>query len=262
MTFLNSPLLTQAGFHHGFGTRRATADDYPADIHILKQIHGERVVVLTRVPMSGRQGTGENPGSKCESAAGKATGNTRPGGTMDFVCRELPHSPFRFDEGDAMVTDIPGISIGIRTADCLPVLLGDRSCGAVAAIHCGWRSLALGLAGKAARALINLKGSDPDAILAATGPSINTCCYEVGEDVRNALIESGHSEAGLFETRGDGTYLNLRAAARAQFVAAGMLSQNIEDITGCTMCKRDLFWSYRGGEREKRMVSWITARQG
>jgi YfiH family protein len=169
----------------------------------------------------------------------------------------LPENHFRFTEGDAMVTDIPGTAVGIRTADCLPILVGDPASGAVAAIHCGWRSLALGLAGKGVRTLRDNSGSEPSSLVAAMGPSIGPCCYEVGKEVKEAFPSDG--KEGLFETRGESLYLDLAAGAKSQLLSEGMVPESIEEITGCTSCDGDLFWSWRARGGEDRMVSWIRA---
>ncbi|MDF1536113.1 MAG: polyphenol oxidase family protein [bacterium] len=237
MTVLRSTLLGQAGFEHGFGTRLTVREDYPGDVHILVQVHGERVVVLT------------DEGGRRKKEGGRSSLNTS--------YQPLPSNHFRFDEGDAMVTDIPGTAVGIRTADCLPILTGDTATGAVAAIHCGWRSLASGLAAKGVRALITLTGSGPDSLVAALGPSIGPCCCEVGEEVRSSFPSD--KREGLFEIRGGSLYLDLAAGAKSQLLTAGMAADSIEEITGCTLCDRELLLSFRGGDEEERMVSFIRA---
>ncbi|UCG39482.1 MAG: laccase domain-containing protein, partial [bacterium] len=105
MTVLRSPVLTRAGFGHGFGTRRALPEELPGGIHILLQVHGERIVFLSENTM------------RVQSAWNKAQSEN-----LQLSTQSPPASPFRFAEGDALVTDIPGVSIGIRTADCLPLL--------------------------------------------------------------------------------------------------------------------------------------------
>ncbi len=259
MTILRSEILTWAGFKHGFGTRRSTLDDYPADVHILVQVHGERIVALTKESGARSQEPGENRRLQSETAVDKANVGERRSKNLNLVVRSLPEKPFRFDEGDALITDIPGASIGIRTADCLPILVGDTTTGAAAAIHCGWRSLALGLAGKGVRALISLTGSDPGSFIAALGPSIGPCCYEVGQEVRDAFSRSPESP-GLFESKGRSLYLDLRAGAGAQLLAEGLDSDSIEETAGCTSCEEARFWSWRARRNEERMISFIRAK--
>jgi YfiH family protein len=262
MTVLRSALLTREGFENGFGTRRSTNDDHPPEIHILLQVHGERIVVLTKNAEHRTQNTGEDLAGRRESNQTRSSISPSPSRPLsiskaEVVHMTLPENHFRFSEGDAMVTDIPGTAVGIRTADCLPILVGDPASGAVAAIHCGWRSLALGLAGKGVRALIELTGAEPSSLVAAQGPSIGPCCYEVGEEVKNSF-PSGEGK-GLFETRGKSLYLDLAAGAKSQLLAEGMSPDSIDEITGCTSCDGDMFWSWRARGGEDRMVSYIRA---
>ena len=159
-----------------------------------------------------------------------------------------------------MVSDIPGVTMGIRTADCLPLLIVDRVKGTAAAVHCGWRSLALGLAGKAVRIMTGVMGSDAVHLLAAIGPSIGPCCYEVGEDVREAFSHF-QSRKGLFEIRDKKLCLDLASGVKTQLIMEGMTPENIDEIVGCTSCNPDLFWSWRAHKDEGRMVSFITVRE-
>jgi YfiH family protein len=245
MTVLHSALLVSAGFEHGFGTRWSTPVDIPENVHILRQIHGERIVVLS-----------ENPESRIQNPEGLSLVKT-----SNTVVQGLPDDPFRFDKGDALITDIPGVSIGIRTADCLPVLLADISGGAACAVHCGWRSLAAGLAGKTVNVFLQFSGSKTENLRAVLGPSIGICHYEIGEDVRQVFNDSDHRYADLFEERKGSLHMDLDAGVKTQLLSAGMRAGDIEKISGCTVCDRDQFWSYRCGDNEERMISWITARE-
>jgi YfiH family protein len=237
VTVLRSALLEREGFGHGFGTRRTAPEEFPSDIHILLQVHGEQVVVLSQYPVPSTQEPVE-----------------------DLSVRGLPDYPFRFDEGDAMVSDMPGVSMGIRTADCLPLLIADRVKGTAAAVHCGWRSLALGLAGKAVRTMTQLMGSEGAHLLAAIGPSIGPCCYEVGEEVKEAFSHFRSSD-GLFVERDKSQYLDLASGVKTQLIMEGMTPETIDEIVGCTSCNPELFWSWRARKEEGRMVSFITARE-
>lgn len=253
MTVLHSALLVSAGFEHGFGTRWSTPVDIPENVHILRQIHGERIVVLNG-------GRSPSTGLRVPSMSREAKGAGHRE-SPNLVTRGLPEQPFRFDKGDALITDIPGVSIGIRTADCLPVLLADISGGAACAVHCGWRSLAAGLAGKTVNVFLQFSGSRTENLRAVLGPSIGICHYEIGEDVRQVFNDSDHRYAGLFEERKGSLHMDLDAGVKTQLLSAGMRGGDIEKISGCTVCDRDQFWSYRCGDDEERMISWITARE-
>jgi len=275
VTVLCSALLEREGFEHGFGTKRTAQDDLPGDIHILLQVHGERVVVLTEYPvpstqysgedLNGRDGPGKSlirnpPFDKAQGPEPVEGESGIAGSDLNVSFLGLPAEPFRFDEGDAMVSDIPGVSMGIRTADCLPLLIADRVRGTTAAVHCGWRSLALGLAGKVVRVMTGIMGSREEHLLAAIGPSIGPCCYEVGEEVREAF-PPGQREEGLFEQRGQSLFLDLASGVKTQLLAEGMTPETVDEIVGCTSCNPDLFWSWRARKEEERMVSYITVRE-
>jgi len=262
VTILRSTLLAREGFEHGFGTRRTTSEDLPEKIHILVQVHGERIVVLSEYAQSSTQDAGESHNRREERVKSviRDAQSGIPGSNLDVIFKGLPDQPFRFDEGDAMVCDIPGISMGIRTADCLPLLIVDRLKGAAAAVHCGWRSLALGLAGKAVRVLTGITGNSGKYLLAAIGPSIGSCCYEVGQEVREAF-GGVQGQEGLFEQRDDGLYLDLASGVKTQLIMEGMTPETIDEIVGCTSCNPDLFWSWRARKEEERMVSFLTVRE-
>lgn len=86
------------------------------------------------------------------------------------------------DNCDALVTDRPGVLLAIRTADCLPLLMADPIAGVIAAVHCGWRGAAAGIAANALARMVQL-GADPRRIVAAAGPHICPHCFEVGDEV-------------------------------------------------------------------------------
>ena len=92
---------------------------------------------------------------------------------------------------DIIVSNDPAVATAIQTADCVPILLADRRTGAVAAAHAGWRGLAAGVPRVAVDALAREFGSRPADLVAAAGPSIGACCYEVGADVRQRFDGSG-----------------------------------------------------------------------
>ncbi len=125
----------------------------------------------------------------------------------------------------------------VRTADCVPILLADDGGKAVAAIHAGWRGTAAGIARRAIDVL-GEAGIEPASIQAALGPSIRGCCYEVGNEVVEAV--------GTIATPcGDRFRIDLHLANRAQLQAAGLDPGRIHSAPWCTCCREDLFYSYR-----------------
>ena len=99
-----------------------------------------------------------------------------------YLVEELPWSGER-PEGDAVLTNRRSVLVGVRTADCLPVLLLDPATRAVAAVHAGWRGVVSGVLPRAIDGMKKVYGSNPKNLEVAIGPGINACCFEVGEEV-------------------------------------------------------------------------------
>ncbi len=158
-------------------------------------------------------------------------------------------------EADAGTATEPGWILGVETADCLPMLLVDPGRRAVAAVHAGWRGTAAGVAAAAVEAL-RASGSRPEDLLAALGPAIGPCCYEVGEELRQAFGPRG---SGFFRPGPRGRpHLDVRAANRRQLVLAGLRTEQIQDVDECTRCREDLYHSYRReGRGAGRMLSYV-----
>jgi YfiH family protein len=159
--------------------------------------------------------------------------------------------PQRSEDADALLENTPGIAIGIKTADCVPVLLADPVRRAVAAIHAGWRGTAAGIVLAAIRSMAAGFGTQPEDLHAAIGPSIGPCCYQVGPEVA--------SHFGVVAT--DRVHLNLRYINARQLEAAGVLPTNISTTSDCTRCQPDDYHSFRRDhEIAGRMISWIRIR--
>ncbi len=158
-------------------------------------------------------------------------------------------------DADAAVAEGAGLLLGIQTADCLPVLLVDPVRRQVAAAHAGWRGTARGVAREALRALV-ARGSRPADVVAALGPGIGTCCYEVGEELREAFGASG---APFFRPGPRGRpHLDVRAANVRQLEEAGLRPASIHHVAECTACRADRYHSYRrDGPGAGRMLSFV-----
>ena len=150
---------------------------------------------------------------------------------------------------DALTTNAPDILLGVKVADCVPVILGDARTGASAAIHAGWRGTLATIVQRALERMRTEYGTRPAEVRAAIGPAAAACCYEVGGEVIEAF-RSRFPEAGaLFtETSGGHALVDLQRANRDQLVNAGVDPSRIHTAPLCTMCRTDLFFSYR---REK-----------
>jgi YfiH family protein len=149
---------------------------------------------------------------------------------------------------DAIVSDASGVLAGVKTADCVPVLIGDPKTGAFAAVHAGWRGTLAAVATKALGRMNEQYNSNPHDVWVAIGPAAGSCCYEVGTDVIDAFKNSFPTQDLFTATRPNHACIDLLKSNHAQLVAAGVDPDRISIAPLCTMCRTDLFFSYR---REK-----------
>lgn len=149
---------------------------------------------------------------------------------------------------DAIVSNTPGVLAGVKTADCVPILLGDPKTGAFAAVHAGWRGTLASIGTKALARMSGEYDTQPGDICVAIGPAAGSCCYEVGRDVIDGFKDAFPEQHLFTETRADHACINLLEANRAQLISAGVNPERIYVAPLCTMCRTDLFFSYR---REK-----------
>jgi YfiH family protein len=160
-------------------------------------------------------------------------------------------------EGDASVATRPGVAVGVVTADCVPVLVAAGG-AAVAAVHAGWRGLAHGVIPRALEALA--QAAPGAALVAAIGPSIGPCCYEVDTPVIEAMQErfGAAAEAALRPARPGHALLDLAVLAHAALLAAGVPADSIGAVGACTRCEAERFHSFRrDGAGAGRLLSWI-----
>jgi len=150
---------------------------------------------------------------------------------------------------DAIVSNAPRVLAGVKTADCVPILIGDPKTGSFAAVHAGWRGTLAQVATKALGHMVNEYKTGAEDVRVAIGPAAGSCCYEVGVDVIVAFRERFPAQDHLFtETREDHACINLLQANRDQLISAGVDPERVNIAPLCTMCRTDLFFSYR---REK-----------
>jgi YfiH family protein len=176
-------------------------------------------------------------------------------------------------KGDALMTDEPGVLLGVQTADCIPVLVADRKRRAVAAFHAGWRGTVERIVETGIGKMRLAFGSRPEDLVAAIGPGIGQCCYAVGEEVLSSFESQfvyfmdlfrevydsdpvrtkypmlfltqrapGHSPIG------PSLHLDLIEANRRQLLAAGLKPRAIKLVGGCTACQPELFFSHRASQ--------------
>jgi hypothetical protein len=146
---------------------------------------------------------------------------------------------------DVIVSDATGVLAGVKTADCVPILLGDPVTGGFAAVHAGWRGTLARAVVAGVDRLVQDYHAKPENLRVAIGASAGPCCYEVGTDVIDSFIKR-FSGANLFTTTRRGhAKIDLLKANRDQLESAGVLPERIHTAPICTMCRTDLFFSYR-----------------
>lgn len=149
-------------------------------------------------------------------------------------------------ECDAIVTNQPGIMIGILVADCYPVLLFDPLQKVAAVVHVGWRGAAAGILARTLTAMRENFNVMMHEVRAAVGPGIGGHSYEVDRPVREAFRKgAGHWEACSREVGLGKWQLDLQQACRLQLLDAGLEERQIESVAECTCCHREMFYSYR-----------------
>lgn len=173
----------------------------------------------------------------------------------DLLVIDEPNSDFGHFlkiECDGIITNQAGVMIAVGVADCLPLLLLDPVKRVVAALHAGWKGTAGNIAAKGVESLVKLFGSSCHDILAAAGPCIGSCCYEVDAPVRDAFQAANPVVWDNCTTgTADGRWkLDLAAANRLQLLDAGLEDGKIEVARQCVCCQHDWFFSYRRDEGE------------
>ncbi len=148
--------------------------------------------------------------------------------------------------GDGLISDTLGLAVGVKTADCLPILVVDSKHLVVAAVHAGWRGTAAGIVGRAIHLMQERFGVNPGEVEAAIGPGIGECCFEVGPEVAR--------EFGPWESE-EKTCLDLAQINKVQLEAAGV--QKIYKSGLCTKCGVGFYSFRRDAEQAGRMISFV-----
>jgi YfiH family protein len=147
---------------------------------------------------------------------------------------------------DALTSALPGIMLGVKTADCVPVLLGDPRTGAAAAVHAGWRGTLATIVPVTIGRMAREFGTRPEDLCVAIGPAAASCCYEVGHEVVDLFNQNFAYAGELFEpTHARHAVVDLQRANRQQLIDAGVYPSRIQIANLCTICRTDLFFSYR-----------------
>lgn len=159
---------------------------------------------------------------------------------------------------DGCATSAQGLALLIRTADCLPILLYDHRRRAVCALHAGWRGLLGGIVANGVSAVCRLASCRPSSLAAAFGPSIQSGCYEVGEEIRDQFVRRFGSWAGTFFRRnGTAFRMSLAGLAARQLRIEGLRPSAIRFCRVCTACDRDRCYSFRARKDAGRNATFI-----
>jgi YfiH family protein len=187
--------------------------------------------------------------------------------------------------GDGLITDVPGVLISVKTADCLPVIVVDPKHHAIGVFHAGWRGTVQRIVEKGVGEMRRHYGSDPADLLAVIGPGIGKCCYQIGDEVIDKFDSQFAYSRELFDEVFDShalhvkyplLFLNQRApghgepatsphldlvkANRYQLRDAGVPDKNITALDYCTSCRTDLFFSHRKEQVTGRMMASVGIR--
>jgi polyphenol oxidase len=234
---LISRSLEEAGFTNGFSTRLGGVSPFPEnslnlagfDEDTADNIHENRRRFLAAVDGKLRLAT-----------AWQVHGNDVK------IVRTLDDVGNSEDRADALVSDLDDVLVGVKTADCVPVLVGDRVTGAFAAVHAGWRGSVNSITRKAVAEMAETFGSKPADLTAAIGPAACGRNYEVGPEVIEQFRSKiSGSERYFTPTRNGHALVDLQLANRDQLIDAGVPQENIDVAPLCTMERTDLFFSYR-----------------
>jgi len=276
----SAALSKQKWLAHGFSTRAGGASSLPAWASSRKS---PAVLNLGFSDWDARASVEKNRlrFAKALGAAGMKMVPLRQfHSDLIHVIDSAPGGPLR---GDALITRTPKLLLAVQTADCIPILLADPENLVVAAIHAGWRGTLKRIAEKTVGRMRMLFSSRPESIIAALGPGIGRCCYEVGPEVVKEFASQFDAARDWF----DGPYdalvsgedpnplpwlsmvppghqppepraqLDLHAANRAILEGAGVLAKNIDASSFCTSCRTDLFFSYRREKITGRLMAAI-----
>jgi YfiH family protein len=147
---------------------------------------------------------------------------------------------------DALTSSLENLLIGVKTADCVPILLGDTRTGAYAAVHAGWRGTVESIVVKAVEKMSRNFGTKAEDLICAIGPAATVKNYEIGQDVIDAFAKNFPGSDYLFEpTREGHAKIDLHLANKEQLLAVGVNPENVDIAPLCTMERTDLFFSYR-----------------
>jgi YfiH family protein len=250
--YLRSDLLERAGFAHAFFTRRGGVSRGPFSFLNLSLVVGDDA----RDVAENRRRAASVLGVASEAIFVPRQVHDRG---VIVVSGATPLPEVEATAADAIVSDGPGLACAVRTADCVPLLLGDPETRRVAAVHAGWRGVVKGVV-PATLEVMRAHGSPPERLLVAIGPHISREAFEIGEEVAEQLERASGARGAVLAEEGGKPHADLSAILLSQLEALGVPARNIELVPGCTFSDAASFYSYRrDGRHSGRQLSAIVS---
>jgi YfiH family protein len=290
LQIVQSPALAKLDWLvHGFSTRLGGVSELaPPDSNVKTGTKPEPVLNLGFTDWDSRDNVSENRKRFLTAIGAGAMRAVTLRQVHSDIAHQIgssnPNTGAEAPKGDALLTRERGVLLAIQTADCIPILLVDTKRKAVAAIHAGWRGTLQRIAAKTLGRMQMEFGSQPTDVIAALGPGIGRCCYEVGHDVAGQFAAKFANARQWFEgpfdrvASGDNdpnwlpwltmkppghappperVHLDLIAANRSILMEAGVAAESISASGFCTACRTDLFFSYRRERTTGRLMTAI-----
>ncbi len=251
---LRSAKLERAGFLHGFSTRLGGVSKPPFDSLDFAVLRDATELAENQRRFADALGCDASSLHQVMQVHGNAL----------VVAKGSPSETLAQNADVIVGEPRSGHVVAVRIADCVPILLGDPTTGRVAAVHAGWRGIEAGVLGAAVEHLGPARASR-GVMIAAIGPCIGPCCFEVGTDVAERIVTASSSDVVDRHHEGK-VFIDLRRAVRFQLRALGIDDEAIDDVPGtgrsaCTSCDRTRFYSYRRDKDDAgRLLAGIVAR--
>jgi polyphenol oxidase len=250
---LRSTLLERAGVVHGFNLRTGGVSEGAfASLNLGRSVGDEPERVAENLRRFARA-TGYSSSSLFETSQVHGAGaHVVSVGDDPAATRKL--------EADALVAGAGGVAVGVRVADCVPLLVFAADSGAVAAVHAGWRGTVRGVVEAGVSALLRISGDAPQRLSAVLFPHIGGCCFEVGEDVAQQLAALHPEPASVVDRTRGKPHVDLAAIVCEKLRALGLQDAQVERVPGCTRCEPERFFSFRrDGQRSGRHAAVIVS---
>ncbi len=250
---LRSSKLQQAGFRHGFSLRTGGVSHAPYEsLNLARNLSDAPEAVAEN-----HRRLAAEVGYEIEALfeVSQVHGNI-----VQRADASVPVASYRQREGDAVWAQERNLAVGIRVADCVPILLASPSTGAVAAVHAGWRGIVENVIEQSVTALCRALQIEARSLLAAIGPHISCDAFEVSVDVAQQIATCAAHDPHVIVAREPRPHVDLSRVARAQLEHTGVVAEHIDLVTGCTFQEPARFFSFRrDGQASGRHLAVIVA---